>query len=142
MSIETTTTGTDQSTDDVAAVRAGFDAVAAGDLPGFAAGFHPDATWNHRNPDRLGGTKDGIDAILGFLVESVQLTAGTLRPVPQLFMSDGAGHVAVLTRITADRPDGRSFDDTQVLYFVLEDGLVRSVDQFIGDPPTVTAFWE
>ena len=30
-------------------------AVAAGDLAGFAAMFHPDATWNHRNDDRLGG---------------------------------------------------------------------------------------
>ncbi|MGB8383234.1 MAG: nuclear transport factor 2 family protein [Dermatophilaceae bacterium] len=65
---------------DVDAVRAGFAAVAAGDLPGFAAGFHPDATWNHRNDDRLGGTKAGIDAIVAFLVESMELTAGTLRP--------------------------------------------------------------
>jgi ketosteroid isomerase-like protein len=65
----------------------------------------------------------------------------TLRPVPELFMPDGAGHVAVLTRITGTRPDGRSFDDTQVLYVQLEDGKVRSVDQFIGDPPAVTDFW-
>jgi ketosteroid isomerase-like protein len=126
---------------DVDAVRAGFDAVAAGDIPAFAQGFHSDATWNHRNPDRLGGVKDGIDEILAFLGASMELTAGTLRPVPVLFMPDGAGHVAVLTRITASRPDGRSVDDTQILYFQLEDGLVRSVDQFVGDPPAVTAFW-
>jgi ketosteroid isomerase-like protein len=72
---------------------------------------------------------------------SVELIAGTLRPVPELFMSDGTGHVAVLTRIIATRPDGRSLNDTQILYFQLEDGKVRSVDQFIGDPPAVTAFW-
>jgi hypothetical protein len=29
----------------------------------------------------------------------------------------------------------------QVLLFTVESGRVRSVDQFIGDPPTVTAFW-
>ena len=126
---------------DVDAVRAGFAAVAAGDLPGFAAGFHPDATWNHRNDDRLGGTKAGVDAIVAFLVESMELTAGTLRPVPETFMFDGAGHVAVLTRISGNRPDGRRFDDTQILLFALEDGLVRTVDQFIGDPTMVTAFW-
>jgi ketosteroid isomerase-like protein len=123
------------------AVRAGFEAVAAGDLVAFAAGFHADATWNHRNPDSLGGIKHGIDEIVGFLAASMELTAGTLRPAPQLYMQDGAGHVAVLTRISGERPDGRTFDDTQILYFQLEDGKVRSVDQFIGDPPAVTEFW-
>jgi hypothetical protein len=82
-----------------------------------------------------------VDAIVGFLGESMELTAGTLRPVPELFMSDGAGHVAVLTRISGTRPDGRTFDDTQILYFTLENGLARTVDQFVGDPPAVTAFW-
>ena len=125
----------------VRAVRAGFEAVAAGNIVAFAAGFHADATWNHRNPDSLGGIKHGIDEIVGFLAASMELTAGTLRPVPQLYMPSGAGHVAVLTRISGTRPDGRTFDDTQILYFQLEDGKVRSVDQFIGDPPAVTEFW-
>ncbi|WP_191907993.1 nuclear transport factor 2 family protein [Nocardioides cynanchi] len=126
---------------DLEAVRAGFEAVAAGDVVAFAAGFHADATWNHRNPDSLGGVKNGVDEIVGFLAASMELTTGTLRPVPQLYMSNGAGHVAVLTRISGNRPDGRTFDDTQILYFQLEDGKVRSVDQFIGDPPVVTEFW-
>ena len=126
---------------EVEAVRAGFEAVAAGDIVAFAAGFHADATWNHRNPDSLGGIKHGIDEIVGFLAASMELTAGTLRPVPQLYMPNGEGHVAVLTRISGERPDGRTFDDTQILYFQLEDGKVRSVDQFIGDPPAVTEFW-
>ena len=38
-------------------------------------------------------------------------------------------------------PRRRTFDDTQILYFQLEDGKVRSVDQSIGDPPAVTEFW-
>jgi ketosteroid isomerase-like protein len=127
---------------DIDAVRAGFGAVAAGDMAGFAAMFYPDATWNHRNDDRLGGVKEGVDAIVGFLGESMELTAGTLRPVPEILMPDGAGHVAVVTRISATRPDGRSFDDTQILLFTLEQGRVRAVDQFVGDPTAVTAFWE
>jgi len=56
-------------------------------------------------------------------------------------MPDGAGNVAVLTRISATRPDGRSFDDTQILFFALAAGRVRSVDQFVGDPEAVTTFW-
>jgi ketosteroid isomerase-like protein len=132
----TTSTSTDVDT-----VRAGFAAVAAGDMAGFAALFHPDATWNHRHDDRLGGVKQGVDAIVGFLGESMELTAGTLRPVPEIFMPDSEGHVAVVTRISATRPDGRSFDDTQILLFALEQGRVRAVDQFVGDPTAVTAFW-
>ena len=138
MTTETTDT---TASPDLTAVQAGFAAFAHGDLPAFAAGFHTDATWNHRNPDSLGGIKHGIDEIASFLAASMEKTAGTLRPVPQLYMPEGAGHVAVLTRISGERPDGRTFDDTQILYFQLEDGKVRSVDQFIGDPPAVTEFW-
>ena len=129
------------TTSDTDLVRTGFAAVAAGDVAGFAAMFHPDATWNHRNPDRLGGVHAGVDAIVGFLAASMELTSGTLRPVPELLMSDDEGHVAVLTQISGTRPDGRTFADTQILYFTMEDGLTRSVDQYIGDPPAVTAFW-
>jgi ketosteroid isomerase-like protein len=140
MTTETVTTGA-TAADDVNVVQAGFRAVATGDMAGFAAMFHANATWNHRNDDRLGGLKSGVQAIVGFLGESMELTAGTLRPVPEIFMPDGAGHVAVLTRITGTRPDGRAFDDLQILLFELEQGRVRAVDQFVGDPDMVTAFW-
>jgi ketosteroid isomerase-like protein len=141
MTAEPITRTTTAGATDIAVVRAGFQAVAAGDMAGFAAMFHPDATWNHRNDDRLGGVKAGVDAIVEFLEESMELTAGTLRPAPEVFMPDGAGHVAVLTRISGTRPDERAFDDTQVLLFRLEQGQVRAVDQFVGDPTAVTAFW-
>jgi ketosteroid isomerase-like protein len=126
---------------DVAVVRSGFEALARGDLAGFSDKFHADATWNHRNPDRLGGIHQGSDGIVAFITESMQLTAGTLRPVPLAFMPDGDGRVSVLTQVSATRPDGRSFDNPQILLFAVEDGRVRTVDQFVGDPSAVTAFW-
>ena len=122
-------------------VRRGFEALASGDMAGFAAMFHGGATWNHRNDDLLGGIKNGVGEILEFLRISMELTAGTLRPVPTVFMPDDAGHVAVVTQISATRPDGRAFNDTQILLFALESHRVRSVDQFVGDPDAVTAFW-
>jgi ketosteroid isomerase-like protein len=124
-----------------AVVAAGLTAAARGDVGGFAAMFHPDATWNHRNNDRLGGVKAGVDEILRFFAESTADTAGTLRPMPQVLMSDDAGHVAVLARVSGARPDGRTFDDTQILFFTVADGRVRSVDQFVGAPAAVAAFW-
>jgi hypothetical protein len=106
---------------EIAVVRPGFEAFGNGDLAGFAAMFHPDAAWNHRNPDRLGGVHDGIAAIIAFLQESGRLTARTLR--------------------AARVPTGRTFDDSQILLFAVEDDRVRGVDQYIGDPDAVTAFW-
>lgn len=129
------------ASDDIEVIGSGFRAVAGGDLAGFAAAFHPDATWNHRNDDRFTGVKAGVDAIVAFLAESMQLTTGTLQPVPEAFLPDGRGQVAVVTSIRGTRPDGRTFDDVQVLLFRVENGLIRSVDQFVGDPAAVTAFW-
>ena len=126
---------------DVAVVRSGFEAFAKGDVAGFGAMFAPNATWNHRNDDRLGGVHHGRDGIMAFLAESGQLTAGTLRAVPEALMGDGDGRVAVLVRVTGTRPDGRSFDDSQMLMFAVDGGHVRSVDQYVGDPSAVTAFW-
>jgi ketosteroid isomerase-like protein len=125
----------------VAVVQGGFQSFGAGDLAAFGAMFTDDATWNHRNPDRLGGVHRGRDAILDFITESGRLTAGTLRAVPEGILTDGDRRVAVLTRVSGTRPDGREFDDAQVLVFDVEGDHVRSVDQYIGDPPTVTAFW-
>jgi ketosteroid isomerase-like protein len=136
-----TTTATSTAEAHIALVRAGFEAFGRGDLTAFAELFDADATWNHRNPDRLGGVHRGIEAIVAFLKESGQLTAGTLRAVPTAAMADGEGHVCVLTRVSGTRPDGRSFDDAQVLVFAVDGDVVRGVDQYIGDPPTVTAFW-
>jgi ketosteroid isomerase-like protein len=141
MTMQTAAADLSTAAADIELISTGFRAVAAGDLDGFAAVFHPDATWNHRNDDRLGGIKQGTGEIVEFLAESMELTAGTLRPVPQSFMPDGTGRVAVLTRVSGSRPDGRTFDDLQILLFTVNLGRVRAVDQFIGDPTAVTAFW-
>jgi len=99
------------------------------------------ATWNHRNDDRLGGIHRGSDGIMAFMAESAQLTGGTLRVVPQTFMADGEGRVSVLVQVTGTRPDGRSFDNPQIVLFTLDGDRVRTVDQFVGDPAAVAAFW-
>jgi ketosteroid isomerase-like protein len=132
---------TQTAPDAITVVRSGFQALATGDTAGFAGTFHPDATWNHRNDDRFGGLHSGIDEIMAFIGESAELTGGTLRPVPQSFMSDGEGRVCVIVQVSGTRPDGRTFDNPQMLLFAIDGDRVRSVDQFVGDPKAVAAFW-
>ncbi|HJY74315.1 MAG TPA: nuclear transport factor 2 family protein [Streptosporangiaceae bacterium] len=131
-------TVTDTDTD---TVRAVFQAFADADAAALDGLLHADATWNHRNSDRLGGVHHGTGAIMAYLAESAQLTDGTLRAVPQSYMADGGGRVGVLVRVRATRPDGRSMDGPQIVLFPLDGGRVRSIDQFVGDPAAVAAFW-
>ena len=126
---------------DTDVVRAVFQAFADADLAALGDLLHADATWHHRNEDRLGGVHRGSDAITAYLAQSAQLTAGTLRAVPQSFMADGQGRVCVLVRLSATRPDGRTMDGPQLVLAHLDGGRVRSIDQFVGDPAAVAAFW-
>jgi hypothetical protein len=56
-------------------------------------------------------------------------------------MADGQGRVSVVVRMTGTRPDGRSFEDTQIMLFAVDGDCVRHADQFVGDPSAVKAFW-
>jgi ketosteroid isomerase-like protein len=139
-STQTPTTAT-ATPADADIVRAVFQAFAGADLAAFGGLLHADATWHHHNDDRFGGVHRGSDAIIAYLAQAAQLTAGTLRVVPQSFMTDGQGRVSVLVRLSASRPDGRSMDGPQIVLFTLDGGRVRSVGQFVADPAAVAAFW-
>ena len=135
---DTASTATATDTD---VVRAVFEAFADADLAALGGLMHADATWHHHNDDRLGGVHRGGDAIIAYLAQSAQLTVGTLRAVPQSFMVDGQGRVCVLVRLSATRPDGRNMDGPQLVLFTIHGGRVHSIDQFVGDPAAVAAFW-
>ena len=138
----TTSTSTSTATlTDTDVVRAFFQAAADGDPAALAGLLHPGASWHHHNDDRLGGIHQGSAAVMAYLAGAAQLTAGTLRAVPQLLMADGEGHVTVLVRLSATRPDGRSMDGPQLVLLAVADGRVRSIDQFVGDPAAVAALW-
>ena len=138
---DSTGTASTATLTDTDVVRALFQAFADADLAALGGLLHADATWHHRNDDRLGGIHRGSDAIIAYLTESALLTAGTLHAVPQSVMTDGQGHVAVLVRLTASRPDGRSMDGPQVVLVTIEGGRVRAIEQFVGEPAAVAAFW-
>jgi hypothetical protein len=127
------------STDNAAFVRSGYAAFASGDMQLLGELF-ADTAWNHRNADRFSGVKRGFDEIGAFFGESAQLTQGTLNVHPTTVLADG-DTVAVIARMTGSRPDGRRLDDMQVHVFTIADGRVATVDQYVGDPDRVAAFW-
>ena len=135
------TTSTATTITDVDVVRTVFGAFASGDLAVLSDLLHAEATWHHRNDDRLGGIYRGADSIIAYLTESALLTAGTLHAEPQQVMADGQGHVAVRVRLSASRPDRRTMDGPQVVLATVEGGQVRAIEQFVGDPAAVAAFW-
>jgi ketosteroid isomerase-like protein len=139
--IASTATAAASTATDVDVVRSVFGAFAAGDLAALTDLLHPDATWHHHNDDRFGGVHRGSDAVIAYLTESALLAAGTLHVVPQSVMADGGGHVAVPVRLSASRPDGRSMDGPQVVLVTVDDGRVRAIEQFVGEPAAVAAFW-
>jgi len=140
MTASTRTAGT-ATTTDVDVIRALFGAFASGNLAAVSDLLHADATWHHHNHDRLGGIHRGAEAIIAYLTESALLTAGTLHADPASVMADGQGHVAVLVRLRASRPDGRTMDGPQVVLVTVEGDRVRAIEQFVGDPAAVAAFW-
>jgi ketosteroid isomerase-like protein len=123
-----------------ATVLRGFAAFATQDMDTLGVVFHPGVVWIHHNDDRFQGAKTGWPAVAAFFGESGELTQGTLRVEPHTTMAAG-DLVTVLARVTATRPDGRRLDDEQVLLFRLEDGRAVQVDQYIGEPAAVEAFW-
>ena len=52
-------------------------------------------------------------------------------------MGDGQGLVAVTTRVSGRAPDGRAFDDAQIVLFTLDGEQLRGVDQYMA----TAAFW-
>lgn len=137
----TSMTSAASTTTEVEHVMSRFKSFGEGDIATTLDGFAPDATWNHRNDDALGGIHAGREAIKEFFEQSGIRTQGTLRVVPTAVLTDGGENVAVLAVVSGTRPDGRTQEDPQVMHFVVRGGLVRTVDQYVGDPTAVAAFW-
>jgi ketosteroid isomerase-like protein len=127
-------------TESEATVLAGYDAFGRGDMEALERLFLPDCAWTHRNAGRLGGTKHGFAAVLAFFADSVQASAGTLRVEPRSTLGRDST-VAVFVHMSGTRPDGRVLDDDQVHVFHLDGDRTARVDQYIGDPAGVEAFW-
>jgi ketosteroid isomerase-like protein len=60
-------------------VRKGFDAFSKGDVDTLRALFAQDAVWHAPGRSPLSGDHRGVDAILGFFAQTMELTGGSFR---------------------------------------------------------------
>jgi uncharacterized protein (TIGR02246 family) len=142
----TTTTPTPEQTvttaeRNAAAVRAAYDALAAGDIDAATALFAEDAVLHVPGRSPNTGTYEGREAILGFIGHAFALTGGTLQLQVHRVLADDEVAVA-LTTYTATRPDGRPpLENNLAHVIVMRDGLITESWFHTRDQYAVDAFW-
>ena len=123
-----------------AAVRAGFDRFAKGDLAGLLNLFTNDAVWHIPGSSRMAGTYEGREEIIAMLRRTAELTAGTYR-VELLWVVADDEHTAAVYRAHGERPDRPALDIEQALLIELRDGLWSEIRAQPLDQAAFDAFW-
>jgi ketosteroid isomerase-like protein len=119
-------------------VRSGYDAFAAGDMDTLRQVFAPDAVWHTPGRSVLAGDHRGIDAILGFFAQTMELTAGTFRAeLHDVVAGDQHG---VGLHLSRGERQGRTLEDRSVLVFHVRDGKATEVWQYVEDQDAFDQF--
>jgi len=117
----------------------GYQAFADQDMATIHRTFSPDVVWHAQRLGILGGDHRGLDAVLQFFGQTMELTAGTFRVEVKEILANANGAAAVV-RSSATRGD-RTLDSHQIQHFHIKDGQVVEVWQFVSDAHAVEAFW-
>jgi uncharacterized protein len=131
------TMGTQENID---LVRRGYEAFSTGDMTTLGPLFAEDAVWNSPGTGAISGPSEGRDAILATFGEIFTRSHGTFTVNVTEFMG-GDDRVVALHHVHGER-DGKVLDEDQVNVFMIEDGVVREVQQFVHDSAADDAFWE
>jgi ketosteroid isomerase-like protein len=128
-----------QETRNLAIVRRGYDAFAAGDMETMKTITAPNAHW-HDTPTALSsGDFDGQQAILEYFGQLARETEGTIKVTPTVMVADG-DRVFVLNHLSAKR-GGKTLETNNVNVFTLANGVVIDTVVFSGDQPAAAAFF-
>lgn len=104
-------------------VRQAMAALNQGDVEGAAKVVHPDFSYTIRGRGSVSGVYQDWDAMAGVLRRILDLTDGTLTATPEVVLADNE-NVLMYMKVTASRPDGRTYDSHQAYRYRLKDGLV------------------
>ena len=112
-------------------VRRGYDAFSSGDMQTLRELWHPDIVWHVPGRGQVSGDHRGVDAVLGYFGQIMELSGGTLRvEVHDVVANDE--HTVGLHSVHAERA-GKTLDDNHTLVFHVRDGKVTEVWQYSAD---------
>jgi len=106
-------------------IRQGYDAFSRGDMDTLRALFAPDIVWHAPGRSQLAGDHYGIDAVLGYFAQTMELTGGNFRVEVHDVVANDA-HGVGLHKVYAER-GGRALEDNSTLVFRVRDGKVTEV---------------
>lgn len=120
-------------------VRRGYDAFSRGDMETLREIFADDIEWHVPGRSPLAGDHKGVDAVLGYFGQTMELTGGTFE-VSVHDVVAGDDHTIGLHTAKGER-SGKRLEDDQILVFHLSDGRVASVWQYFTDTYANDDFW-
>jgi uncharacterized protein len=120
-------------------MRKGYAAFSAGDMDTVRSLFADDIVWHAQGRNQLAGEFRGVDAVLGTLAKTFELTGGTFKLDVHAMVADDE-HVVVLSRVTGDR-EGRHLDDNSVQVWHMKDAKATEQWLYPGDPYATDEFW-
>ncbi|KXF56442.1 hypothetical protein AXA44_34420 [Rhodococcus sp. SC4] len=117
-----------------------LDALAKGDVDAIVARMTDKATWwNNGKIEGLSGSKTK-DAFIGMFGEVTKLTVGGAIPMTALAWTAEGDRVAVETTTTTDLTDGRVYQNDYHMLFVIRDGKVDSVKEYMDTEQARASF--
>lgn len=120
-------------------LRKGYAAFAAGDLDTVTELLADDIVWHVPGDTMISGDYEGKQAVLEFLVRTVQETGGTFRQeIHDVLANDE--HGAVLVEVTAER-GGKTVQARDAHVMHLEDGQLKEFWTHPGDQTAWDEFW-
>jgi uncharacterized protein len=120
-------------------VRSGFDAFAKGDVDTLRQLFDQDAVWHVPGRSPLSGDHRGMDAILGFLARTMELTGGTFRAEVHDVVANDEHAVALY--VTRGEREGRTLESRDVLVSHIRNGKLAEAWLLSADLYAVDEFF-
>jgi ketosteroid isomerase-like protein len=120
-------------------VRRGFDAFATGDVDTLRQLFDQDAIWHVPGRSPLSGDHRGLDAILGFLARTMELTGGTFRADVHDVVANNEHAVALY--VTRGEYEGRTLESRDVLVSHIRNGKLAEAWLLSADLYAVDEFF-
>ncbi len=102
-------------------VRRGYEAFSTGDMDTLRTLFTEDAAWHVSGHNQLSGERRGVDAILGYFGELMEVTNGTFR-IDSLHDVLANDEHAVGLHVAAGEKDGQTHYFNEVLVIHMRDG--------------------